>query len=134
MGEGREDVRGLVLAAIIILADACSSTFPPTPVPPVPDRTGVPLLIAGTGRGNSEAFRLAGGDYAIAWTMIERGSCVVASGWLKQLPSGFPAEHIFSGDIDAETSGTSFVYSVEPARYYVHNTGDCSWTATFTSL
>jgi len=140
-------VTGLVLGAVAVLTSIVTTFLVsiaavlPTPEVAVPvaqptptveattpePEAPAPLSFALAGDGNTARAEM-GGDYSFDWETA--GGCYYSA----DLEGGH--ESLFTAD--GATSGTGYVYDLDPGEYYVQMiTGPapgCGWTITFTQL
>ena len=93
------------------------------------------LTISGSGSINTEPFHLAG-SYTVAWTAaVHTGSSGCFQGaFLERLDGSTIFEPMPIGDAKTGTpaTGSTILYNLDAADYYLKATSGCDWSYTFT--
>jgi hypothetical protein len=114
-----------------------TATSQATP-PPTPEPTAVaakPITISGKGISKSTKFPLAG-DYEVTWTAKASSSSGCYHGASLERADGTSMFELLVNEIinDAKShTGTTNLYNVDAADYYVDASSGCTWSFTFTS-
>lgn len=114
-----DQVEDQALALIPDGGDAGDSAAPPAEEPPI--------VISLNGTANSDAFDLVGGDYQITWTSTQTSQILTCNNsYLYQVGSTYDLTAFGS----RTGSGTTYVYDLDPGRYYLRSESTCGWQIT----
>lgn len=93
-----------------------------------------PVTIGGSGIENSAPFHLNAGDYRVAWTATPDHDTGCYHGADLESAEVDVFEPLGNELLDssAPLSGSTYIYGLEGASYYIRASSGCSWTYTFT--
>ncbi len=93
-----------------------------------------PVTISGSGIETSRKFHLNGGDYLVRWTATPDTDHGCYHGATLESTDVSVFETLASELLDDGTpkSGSTYLYQVEDANYYVDASSGCDWSFTFT--
>jgi hypothetical protein len=93
-----------------------------------------PITISGSGIENSAPFHLNGGDYRVTWTATPDSDVGCYHGANLDSNEVDVFEVLANEILDsaAPMSGSTYVYGLDPGRYYINANSGCDWSFTFT--
>ncbi len=113
-----------------VSAPSAPRTAPPVTAPPSADRAAV--TIKGSGTSKSKPFALAG-TYAVEWTATPDGTCYHGA-FLERADGERVSETLVNEILKGAKAktGSTHLYNLDPADYYIDATSGCAWSFTIT--
>lgn len=119
-----------------VAESAAQSTAPSEAVSVAPSVAAQqPITIKGKGISKSAPFHLAGGSYAVTWTAKASDSVGCYHGASLARADGTYMFEVLANEIISDAkphTGSTNVYNVDDAQYYIDGSSGCTWSFTFT--